>query len=596
MHHPAFPGMKYASGIVLATLLAACSSDDDHNEPDPGPEPTPTLACDDSLKENFKPDAETTVVAVKAFSKGDPLLLAGDPNERTPRADADVCMVKLMVGPGNPGPANAPSTSQGIGIEIWLPAKDAWNQRVHALGGGGWQGGHAGSPTAIANTRAASVAGIEGAVTSSTDTGHTVSNGSFAMNPDGSINQTLWRDFSVRGIYEQGVKTKALAAAYYGQEPAYAYWDGASTGGRQGLKFAQEHPDVFDGIVALYPAINWTRFITGELYPQIVLQRDLGGQALSAQQLNLVSNAAIAACGEVGGEALGYIPDPGSCTYDPVQDPEVICVADGGANATEHCVSPLQANAINKIWYGMTADGTVPDPAVDNGWQNVTRAALPDIGNWWGLTRGANLTRLAGAQGPFPIGSDMVALEMQDSRLATPAFENATGNGEDGWKDLSYAELANAYAQGVILQPQFAHINTDKPDLSAFKARGGKLLTWHGLADELIMPQGTINYYHRVAEAMGGFAQVQDFYRLYLVPGAGHGTPNGTSNPEADVPNFGPTQMYDMLTQWVEQGVAPGAARLSSAGGNSGLSCVYPAQAQYNGSGSPRDAASYSCR
>ena len=90
---------------------------------------------------------------------------------------------------------------------------------------------------------------------------------------------------------------------------------------------------------------------------------------------------------------------------------------------------------------------------------------------------------------------------------------------------------------------------------------------------------------------------MQDFYRLYLVPGAGHGSPNGTSNAAAVVPNFSPTQMYELLTKWVEQGVAPGEVVLQSSGGSGTRSmpvCVYPKQATFT-SGDPKLATSYVC-
>src|SRR5690606_15648975 len=148
-----------------------------------------------------------------------------------------------------------------------------------------------------------------GEVTASTDTGHRYNTGDFAMLPDRTINTALWKDFSERAIHEMAVKAKALALAYYGKSPQYSYWTGASTGGRQGLKLAQVNPEDFDGILAGYPAINWTKFITTELYPQIVVQRDLAGVPLSNAQLDAASNAAIAECDLVGGEHLGYIPD-----------------------------------------------------------------------------------------------------------------------------------------------------------------------------------------------------------------------------------------------------------------------------------------------
>lgn len=595
--------------IVITILLAACGGGGSGSPASP----QAALTCDDSLKTGFSPDANTTVVAVKSFKKGDALLLSGTATAQTPLAANDLCMVKLNVGPGNAGPADAPSKSPGIGIEIWLPAKANWNNRVHALGGGGWQGGPAGSATVIASNPlsgdAAAIATGEGAVSSVTDTGHSAMDGSFAMSPDGTINKTLWTDFASRAIHEQAVKTKALATAYYGSAPKNMYFEGGSTGGRQGLNLAQNNPADYDGIIANYPAINWSRFITAELYPQIVFQRDLGGTPLTTAQQDLVSNAAIAACDVVGGQHLGYILDPSACTYDPTTDAAVLCTADGGSNSTAACVSKTQATAVNKIWYGMTSDGSVPSPAVDNGWAQAATSALPGSGTqrWFGQTRGTSLyaaffsifgiNGLTSPNGPFAIAPDQVALELQTPAIAEPSFRNATGNGQSLWKSLSYAQLANAFDRGVALQADFGNINTDNPDLSAFKNRGGKMLTWHGLADEVIMPQGTVNYYNRVAAQMGGLASVQNFYRLYLVPGLGHGSPNGTSNPAAAPPNFTPAQMYGLLTNWVENGVAPDQITLQSSAGSVTKSrpiCVYPKKATYT-SGDPNTAASYTC-
>lgn len=574
--------------------------------------------CDDTLKAGFKPDANTTVVLVKAFKKGDPLILSGTSTAQTPTAANDLCMVKLNVGPGNPGPASAPSTSQGIGVEIWLPTPTNWNGRVHVVGGGGFAGGVQGSTTDIAGAGGAGVvsasswiAGTEGAVSASTDTGHanTVNGGSFAMNPDGTVNATLWTDFASRGIHEMAAKTKALATAYYGTAPKYMYWDGFSTGGRQGLKEAQANPSDFDGILAGAPAINWSRFITGELYPQVVFQRDLAGTPLTTAQQDLVSNAAIGACDVVGGQHLGYILDPSACHYDPTTDVSVLCPSSGGIGTTPDCVTTVQATALNKIWYGMTADGSVPSPAVDNGWATAASTGGPaGVQRWFGQPRGTSLyfgaygvpggIGLTGVYGPFPVASDQVALELQDPTVGGASFVNATGNGADGWKGLGYAQLSNAFDRGVALQAVFGDINTDSPDLSAFNARKGKLLHYHGLSDELIMPQGSIYYYNRVASQMGGFASMQSFYRLFLIPGFGHGTLNGTANPNANNPAPAPGQLYAALTDWVEKGIAPDSVVLTSPSdtpvAKSQPVCLYPKKATYT-IGDPNAAASYTC-
>ncbi|MGH8760523.1 MAG: tannase/feruloyl esterase family alpha/beta hydrolase [Burkholderiales bacterium] len=597
-----YPGIRrwalYAA-VSTAALLSACgggSGGSDSAAP-------VSLSCDDSIKTSFKPDANTSVLLVKAFKKGDPLLLTGAATATTPLADNDVCVVKLLVGPGNPGPADVSSTSPGIGIEVWLPSAANWNNRIHVKGGGGWAGGVQTSLTALAGLKAdtsgtpASAALIEGAVSASTDTGHanTANGGSFAMTPSGTVNTALWNDFAQRGIHEMAVKTKALTKAYYGRDAKYAYWNGFSTGGRQGHMEAQANPNDFDGILAGAPAFNWTKFITAELYPQVVVQRDLGGVAVTTAQHSLVSNAAINACDVVNGQHLGYIPDPMQCKYDPTTDASVICAANGGTNATAACITPLQATAFNKFWYGQTVDGTVPTPAADNG----TGINLAANQRWYGLTRGTNLAALAGPT-PFPISSDMAALELQNPTIATPSFINATGNGADGWKALTYAQLSSAADRGIALQSSFGNINTDNPDLSLFRDRGAKMLMYHGLADVLIPPQGSINYYNRVATQMGGVASVQNFYRFYLVPGMTHGFSNGTPNPTANPPLPNIAQMYALLTDWVEKGTAPGRVDITTAVTTanpvqkSRPICLYPQKANYV-SGDVNQASSYTC-
>src|SRR5258708_13180210 len=185
------------------------------------------------------------------------------------------------------------------------------------------------------------------------------------MNAEGSIKTVLWNAFAQRGIREMAVKTKQITRAYYGKDAHYSSWDGFSRGGRQGHELAQLHPDAFGGIRAGAPAFNWTRFITNELNPQIVYQRDLGGVPLTAGQLNALGNAAINACDAVNGQHMGYIPDPSECRYDPTFDPSVICTANGGTNSTANCVTPLQAHAMNKLWDGQHLHSTAPPQAAD---------------------------------------------------------------------------------------------------------------------------------------------------------------------------------------------------------------------------------------
>lgn len=608
-----------------ALALTACGGGNDT----PASTPAPTAvaqACDDSLKASFASDANTTVLLVKAFDAGDSLALSGTPASPAPPVlSTAMCLIKLVVGPGNAGAASVPSTTKGVGIEIWLPTHANWNERIRAFGSGGWAGGRHTDVTRIgyegASFQPLHVAAVaNGYAVVVSDHGKTTApygggaNASFLMNADGTANQVSWHDFSERALHEMAEKSKALVKLYYAKVHKYAYWDGFSTGGRQGFKSAQKYPGDFDGILAGAPAFNWTNFITSEMYPQIVMLRDLGGP-IAASNLNAVSASAAAAC---DGAALGFIMNPAACRYDPTSDAAALCTTAATASGTPgsnsdatKCLSLAEAQAVNKIWYGQTHDGSVPDPFVDNG--SGTVQGFKQL--WWGLTRGTSLTSLAGAN-PFPISSDNIALILQSPLFAQTApatFVNATAAPADKWKSLSYSDLANVTAQGIGLQPWFSNINTDNPNLDAFRDKGGKILTYHGLADELITPQGSVNYYARVEAAMGGNAEVQKFDRLFLIPGMGHNTifkvssldpatgaiTAATKVPLPALPINGSTndQLFTALRNWVENGTAPSRLDISSSDASVSLPiCAYPQRASYNGSGSVKAATSYTCK
>ncbi len=553
------------------------------------------------------------------------MTLDGAPTGMT--ALADLCLVKLNIGPGNEGPAGAPSTSRGIGVEIWLPSPENWKGRIHQLGAGGFSGiATVSSLTKLVtfgDFSPAAVAGIEGSVSAITDTGHVSHlpgpaasmDGSFAMNPDGSINRTLWRDFASRGDHAAVVSIKALVAAYYGHAANYSYFEGCSGGGREALSSAQVYPDDFDGILAGAPGINWTRVITADLYAQIVMQRDLDGKPLTPEQLDLVSSHAVSACdANLNGEHDGFISDPAQCRYDPSRDREVLCKSSGGVNDSNGCVTRKQALAINKIWYGQTADGSAPDPKKSNGY-----AVKLDPGQvWFGIPRGAPLTSAShfpitsgvahsagGVPMPFKIAAEQLALELQNPKMGPPEFHNAIGDGADAWMSLSYHDFAHAQEEGIRLQPEFGTVNSDNPDLRGFRDHKAKLIEYQGTADQLLPIQGSINYYTRVAAKMGGIAELQKFYKFYPIVGLNHcGFTNfvngvaGVSPPATDgLPDFANTrrQLYGTLVDWVEKDVAPPALTISNAAHTRTRPfCAYPQKVKYKG-GDRADAASYVC-
>ncbi len=599
-HHRSMARRSSSNAIILATVCVALTtsvSAAENKQPDAVP-----LACDDGLKAAMSRATDTQVLLVKPFKQGDPLILSGERTPTTPTAGVDLCMVKLSVGPGSPGPASAPSTSSGIGIEILLPSHDKWNQRIRAYGNSGWAGSAQASPTSTAVTDFHAAAVTKGFVVATSDHGHVGAapipeiDPSFAMKPDGSINTVGWKDFSERSLHELAEKTKTLTRLYYGRAHQYAYWDGFSTGGRQGLKLAQAFPKDFDGILIGAPAINWSKYHTAGLYAHVAMKQDLGS-LIAPDKLAAVTEVAIKAC---GGAELGFLIDPLSCRYDLTLDVANLCkgsTAKSGALGTStspNCLTESEAAVINKIWYGQTTDGTAPVPASDNGNANI----LSGNRIWFGWTRDTNLKEAPSGGAPgLILAADQTALELQKPALGTNFFNNATGKGQGQWDTLDYAGLANAQAQGVLLQPQFSNINTDNPNLTDFASRGGRALMYQGLSDEYIPAQGAINYYERVMAQMGGAASVQQFYRFYLIPGFTHsGRQEGKPTVPVPQPSSGRDEMFAALQDWVENDKAPGTLQIQSSNGDVSLPlCVYPAKITYRGAGSVKTAASYFC-
>lgn len=603
------------ANISAALLLAACC----HLTPalaDP-------LPCDDGIKTAFRPDADTRVVAVRLVKKGEELKA---PDAAQPiTAAADLCLVKLLVGPGATAEKdkNARSWSEGIGIEVWLPTHANWNERIRNYGGGGWVGGGHRFADKIGSKVPAIVNANVGYASGTTDAGQPwYQDGSFAFLSDGKLNVESLRDFSVRAMVEQAVKTKALVNLYYGKAPKYAYFDGHSQGGRQGMKIAQEYPELYDGYMIAQPALSIAKFGAAALYPQIVMKAELGFTAADkvqaaafAAKVAAANKRAVAACDKAG---LGFLLDPFACDYNPARDAEALCAGAAGEGVTgtnadaATCMSPKEANALNRIWYGATRDGSF-DAA-----QGADARSGKSHGKhqlWWTFTRSTAIgSQITSAP------SYGVALALQDVSYAPDAstasgdpITNGSTNVRNRWLELDYAGLADAVNKGVALQPTlFSDLITDKADLSKLRELGRKVVVYTGLVDDAIPPAGNINHHERVVAAMGGHAEVQKFMRMYLLPGSAHSSQGraytvGGKNDSVPLPklpgnaNQTPTreqdQFFTALVDWVEKGAAPGEIVLTSRDNSVSYPvCVYPERTTWNGTGDARQASSYGCR
>jgi hypothetical protein len=221
------------------------------------------------------------------------------------------------------------TVTPAINIEVWLPPAANWNHRFQAEGGGGYAGVISYSALAMAVTGDAVTGQF---ATASTDTGHPATGtangqggangaqagGGFALNLANNdlLNEGLIVDFASRSLHEMTEKAKAVLKAYYGKPQDYAYWNGCSTGGRQGWIEAQLFPEDYDGILAGAPAFNWDRFIPAELWPEVAMNLDVGGP-VSQTKLTAVTAAAIKACDGLDGVTDGVLNDPRQCRFDP---------------------------------------------------------------------------------------------------------------------------------------------------------------------------------------------------------------------------------------------------------------------------------------
>ena len=434
-----------------------------------------------------------------------------------------------------------------IHIDVWLPTN--WNGRFQGVGGAIYSCGPYYYEMAPAIQ--------EGYAAAATDCGVSLADretASWALK-DGRLDWPLIDDFAYRGIHDMTIVGKAVTSGYYSSPLRFSYFNGCSTGGREGLVEAQQYPADYNGIVSGAPAINWTQFIPAEIWPQLVMNES--GDFLSSCKEVAFTDAAVQACASTG----GVITNPSSCQWNPDQ---LV-----GVETPCGVITQQDAAVMTKIWQGpVNADGK---PL------------------WYGLERGASLAGLAAtttgngvADGqPFPITV---------SWLGTWLQQNPSWN----WHTLTYAQFDQLFQKSVS---EFSKIfAANNPDLSAFEKDGGKIIIWHGLADQLIFPQGTVRYYGQVEHTMGGARQTESFARLFLAPGAQHCASAAGPAPA------GPAQPLAALVSWVEKGKAPstipGAVTnpVTGAAIASRPLCLYPLTARYTGHGSTSAASSYVCK
>ncbi|KAK3290911.1 Tannase/feruloyl esterase [Chaetomium fimeti] len=436
-----------------------------------------------------------------------------------------------------------PGQGDTVAVEAWLPPAGGWNGRLQAVGGAGWVAGRS-DLTAVAMAGAVS----DGYATVTTDAGLQGAQDSevpWALLSPGNVNLYALQNLASVSLDDEAIIAKSLIKAYYGRGPDYSYWNGCSQGGRQGLMLAQRYPTAYDGIAAGAPPLHWTNNLLAMLWPQQFMS--MLGEYPYPCEIQAITAAATSACDGLDGLVDGVINEMEEClaSFDPfgmVGQAITDC-----AETSE--ISQTAAAVVNATWQGMrTSQGTHAWPGPNPGTDLAIGVANTDCAS-------------GSCVGVLPA----VAVPWVTQYIARGAELDLT--------NLTHAEFDELVHQGQ--QRYRSIIDTDDVDLSAFRDVGGKLVTYHGLIDQLLPPQGTLKYYDGVSALL---PDVHDFYRHFEVPGMGHCSGGG--------PSGNPITLFDQLRAWVENGTAPDSApvRVTDLEGTVGerILCPYPQKAIFD--------------
>ena len=434
-----------------------------------------------------------------------------------------------------------PSSDSDIRVEIWLPAS-GWNGKFQGVGNGGWAGSIGYGALGDGVRR--------GYATASTDTGHQsdVSSASFALgHPEKVV------DFAWRSIHEMTVKGKAVTKEMYSQVPKYSYFLGCSGGGKQGLTEAQRFPDDYDAIAAGASANNMVHLHAAWIRIAQSVHKDPESY-IPPEKYSLIHDAVLKQCDAMDGVKDGLLENPQMCKFDP----KVLQCKAGDAAS---CLTPKQTEAATQIF----------SPTMNTATKKVLMPGLlPGSESAWAVLAG-------------PLQNDAPA--SRESSVADNTFKYVIFK-DPKWdfrslnfdKDIAYAESVD---KGLN--------DSNDPNVKAYFASNGKLLMYHGYADQIVPPQNSVNYYESVVKTAGA-KETSNSMRLFMVPGMNH-CRGGDGPNEFD--------LVGALEQWSEHGKAPDSLlathRAAGKVDRTRPLCPYPQVAKYKGTGSTDEAANFQC-
>ena len=562
----------YVLSMTAATLAAIGLSGCSHNPP---AAPPTAMRC-----------AQLNGMAIPAASIGLPSTGATVTSTQTvPAAGSgaaaigDYCKV---LGEISPVDSSAPK----IKFQLNLPAD--WNKKAMMFGGGGYDGTIAtGAGNVPAGPTDKQVPLGRGYATFGSDSGHQA-NASGSRDGTFGANDEAMKNFSGDALKKTRDTAMAIIKARYADSVQKTYFAGGSTGGREALMVVQNWPQDFDGAIVLYPA--WNAASLDLQFGRITRALAKPGAYPSRAKRKVLYDAAIAACDSLDGVSDGLISNVSACTasFNPatatLNGAPIRCA--GGLDTGDTCLSDAQIAAFN----------VTNTPLVLNYPLASGETTYPGF-NTWGTD--------FGNPGTSPLQPTVLTLSMGTEQPANPmppvTATTSPPYGSTFWDQwVKYFVTHDASYNALSLDPQNpggwkARIveltgiqDANKTDLSAFQAKGGKILMAHGMADALVSTRATEQYYARIRNTMGD-AKVDSFVRYYEIPGYGHAV-SSVFNAAWD--------SLTTLENWVEKGITPPNQVVADTAGVPNRTrplCDYPSWPKYKGTGDVNSALSFRC-
>ncbi|KAF2713839.1 tannase and feruloyl esterase [Pleomassaria siparia CBS 279.74] len=534
--------------IFLLPFLAFSSVLAKNNLPSDTTPAPPPLQCDGA---EFKSPVVTgaKIVSITAEQKFNYTSFGGGPLLPSVQG-LSFCLVKVTL--------NHPGTDDNVTTEIWLPlTRESWNGRFQATSGGGFATGLFGLFLGPAIR--------DGYAASSTDGGHSAGflDTDWLLVHDAeknaySVNWNLLHNFATRSLSDQVYIGKSITEQYFKEKPHHSYWNGCSQGGRQGYMMAQKYPGLLDGILAAAPGIGLQGLAMADFWPQLLM---IESQTfMSNCEFDWFGQKAIDKCDMIDGVSDGVITDPTLCDFDP----NTLVGQKFQCDEKDVEVTQIMADIVRKIQEGPKTPSGTPI--------------------WPGLPYGTSMRGVAdiaispeGVRSPKPFGYSLA--HIQKLLLRNPTFNIST---------LTYETYVALWAQSA--QEYSWLLDAESPDLTGLRDAGTKLLSWHGINDQLVSYEKTIQYRQRVEMEMGGAKVVDEYYRLFLAPGVMHcGFGSGPT----------PNRALKQLEDWVENGEVPETLDSQTKNADGELVsrdlCRWPRKLKYMGLGDAKRASSWSC-